>query len=159
MKIGVEKRVVLVLPVDLDQSLPDASERGKGNRNPVDHGPTPTGRKNFSADGDLPVHLLDPQPQFLESQIGGGVKDGFNRSLLFPRSNQIAVRALSTHEAEGVDDDGFPRTRFSGQEVEARTELDLGRCDDGEVLYAQDSQHARELTRVAWNNDHTGSLH
>jgi len=134
---------MLVLSVDLHEDLPDALESGERNRDPVDHGPAPTGSQDLPAYGDLTLGLVDAQAEGLEVETAGHVEDGFDRAFVFTRSHQIAVGPLAADEAKGIDDDGFPGAGLTGQEVQTRAEFDLRGSDDREVFDAQDTEHKK----------------
>ena len=51
-------------------------------------------------------------------------------------------RSFLAHEqAESINQDGFPRAGFAGQQIQPRSELDGEMVDDGVILKAQFEEH------------------
>ena len=57
-------------------------------------------------------------------------------------AHEVARGPAAEQETHGLDQDGFTRAGFAGEDVQARLELDLGRVDDREPLDAEEAKHA-----------------
>ena len=69
------------------------------------------------------------------------LKGGPDGGLLGTAANQFPGCTVAKNGVDGVDEDGFARTRFAGQHVQAGCELHLGLFDDRDIFNFQLCQH------------------
>jgi NCS1 family nucleobase:cation symporter-1 len=143
---GLEKGLVVVRPVDVDQPVAEGREGLERRGRAVDELPVAARRGQGALQHELPV-LDRLESGFLEPRRDRGahaadIEHALDRAGIGAGPDQSAIGALAEEEVEGPDEDRFPRARLAGDRVEPRTKLDRQVGDEREVLDAQMGQHA-----------------
>src|SRR5580765_7943206 len=112
MRRRVQKGLMLVLAVEFDQPVGQVLERAGCRECPVDE------RAAASLRGDLA-----PDQQLFPAIL----EDGFNRRGVLARAYEVARRAPSEEQANGLDEDRLAGPRFARQYVQPRVEFHLDR--------------------------------
>ena len=117
---------MLVLSVKFDQPVGQVLERAGCRECAVDERAAASLRRDLTPDQQLFPAILE---------------DGFNRRGVFAGAYEVARRAASEQQTNGLDEDRLACPRFARQDVQARVEFHLDRVNDSEVSYAQEAEH------------------
>ncbi len=157
LRFGCEQRVVLVLAVDVDETLADISQASRRHQTVVQVGALATTGGENAADGDLVgvagiviarlfrVRAIRGRERSRHRRPG---EQRFDLGLGRAGAQQIGGTAITEHQAERSHEDRLPRTGLAGDDVEARLERDLHVLDDGEIANAEVGEHAAEVVRL-----------
>ena len=130
-----EQRLVLMLPVDVDEELrhlPELCER-HGLIIDLDFR---TRSRDLPADDELPVLRLDLEcPQLPDEFLTEIAEDELHESIRLAAADHVPAGLRAQREIDGADQDGLTGTRFTGQNIEPGLELHLRGVDQGEILY------------------------
>ena len=126
--VRIEQRLMLVLPVQLDQSAAKLAERGRGRERVVDERAAAALRRDLAAHDDFVAAVP--------------LEDGLYGRGLFAGAHEVGARASADEQVDGFDEDRLSRAGFAGEDVEPRLELHLERFDHCEMANAQEAQHA-----------------
>ena len=138
-----QERLVVVLAVDVDQGGGEGFEFAAGHALVV-HPGFAAAVAQGAADVDLAgvvrvveavfgKRLLVCAAQFAEGGADGGA--------CLAVADAAGVGAFAEDEAEGVDENGFARAGFAGQDVVAGTEGDFAVFDDGDLVDGELFEH------------------
>ena len=133
MALRIEQRLVLVLPVQLDERRRLLAERRGGDERVVDERAAAPLRVDVAADDQR------------RSTFGRPHRTPPARGLCLAGADEIGRRAAAHEQADGLDEHRLARPGFAGQDVQTRLEFDLDRIDDGEVLNAKEAKHREGL--------------
>src|SRR5262245_19489348 len=111
---GVEQRLVLVLPVKLDQPRRQILQRAGRRQRTVDERPAASLGGNLAAD---------------EKLFSAALEEGLDGSAVLAGPDQLARSPPAEQQALGLDHNGLARAGFAGQDVQAGIELNLDRVD------------------------------
>src|SRR5688572_16949738 len=136
MRERIEERLMLVLAVDLDETIRQLAKRAGRRQIAVDERAAAPGARHVAADQNLvPV---------------GIVEEGFDRRLRLAGADEVRGRPGAQQQADGLDDDRLACSRLSGQDVEARLELDLDGLNHRKVADAEQAQHVGGTSIVSY---------
>ena len=143
---GIDQRALVMLAVDLDQRGADRFQGLHRDRLVVDEG------------AGAAVGKLDPaQDHFagiVEAVLGqdlccrmalGHIEGRGDLALFGAMANQPGIAAAAERQRERIEQDGFARAGFAGQNREATGELDIEPFDQDDVTDRQTGQHARTI--------------
>ena len=68
-------------------------------------------------------------------------EDAFDERTVGPSPHNVALGTVSQQQSDGIDDDGFSRTSFTCEHIQARFELDADFVDNGKVANGEFGQH------------------
>jgi hypothetical protein len=125
--LRIEQHLVLVLSVQLDESVREFAQRSRRRERIVHEGPAATLCRDLAADDHLAAVDLE---------------DGLNAGGIGARAHQVARRPPAEKEADRLDQDRLARARLASEDVQAGLELDLDLIDDREIADRQVPQHA-----------------
>ena len=148
---GIQERLAEMLSVYVNQGFGERPKGGGRGKPAADIGlALPVAQQVTAEDQKLP--RLDGDPFRVQRGAGGGgdgqVEGRFHHRLIGPRAQQVFAAPRPQHELEGVDEDGFPRPRLAGEDVQARNEGDRQGVDDRHVLDGELAEHADHLSPV-----------
>ena len=138
---GIEQLLMLVLTVQLDESIRQILERRGGGQRAVDERAAAALRRDLAAHDQLAAV--------------GGFEDRFDRGEVFAGADQILSGASAEQQADGFDEDGLAGAGLARQDVERLFKVDGDRLDDREVADGQVADHAgitleRGTAIVSW---------
>ena len=127
----IEKRLVFMLSVDVDEHCPHLTQERHRRRLSVNA----AGAFSIGADGALNEQcvILCGIPRLRKTRscrIGNVGKHSKNLRLCAARAHKIAPHALTEHGVDGVDEDGFARARFAGQHIKAAVKIHISLFND-----------------------------
>ena len=131
-----EKRLMLVLAVDVDHPRSDFFLDGGGGRAAVDATLGPAAPRDFAAEDQKPFFGIEA---VFGRDIGGGlvvrdVENGLDHGFIGPGADHLAAGALAQGHAHGIDNDRLARAGLTREHVEPRPDLEPQVIDQGEVL-------------------------
>ena len=130
MTLRIEQRLVLVLPMQLDQRRCLIVECRRRHERVVDERPA------------APLRVdVTPDDQCLAGLHVGHVKLRLDVCLCLARTDQIGGRAAAHQQPDSLDEHRLAGASFAREDVQARLEFNLDRIDDGEVLNAKEAKH------------------
>ncbi len=132
MALRIEQRLVLVLPVQLDERRCLVAERRGRDERVVDERAAAPLRVDVAADDQRPVEPAVGHVELSPATL---------RALCLARADEVGRGAAAHEQADRLDEHRFACPGFAGQDVQARLEFDLDRIDDGEVLNAKEAKH------------------
>ena len=143
---GFEEAMMLVLTVHFDEVVAKAFEQRHRDRRVVHERAVAAGARQLTSDEKLAVAHRDTR--ILEDRdhrrTGRDIEQGFNCCRGGVTTDDVGLRPRTTHEEDGVDQDGLAGSRLTREHVEPRGELDRRVLDDGEVPDTKLSQHLEE---------------
>src|SRR6476620_12107569 len=104
MRGRIQKRVVLVLTVELDQLNREVLQGGSRRQSTVDEGAASALRAELAADHDLFPAVFE---------------DCLDRRSFFASADEVSCRASTEQQPDGFDEDGLAGTGFASEDVEA----------------------------------------
>jgi hypothetical protein len=132
--IGIEQLLVLVLSVELDQSLSQVTQRCRGRKSAIHKGPTSALRGDFAAhDGLGSVGLLE---------------DCLNGGDLLAGPHEVQRGASAEKQTNGLDENRLAGAGLSREHVERLFKLDGGRLDDCQVSNCEVTNHGRAAVQA-----------
>ena len=136
--------------MDQGQLGRELAEDGDGGRLVVDEDAALAGGENFAAEDDLVAAGVDAV--FFEDGfgVGGGLKDAGDDGLVGAVADDFGGGFAAHQQGQRIDEDGFARAGFAGEQVEAGAKDGDGVIDDGVVFGAQFDEH---LQRTSWKHD------
>ena len=137
----VEAGRALALRVDQGQLRGELPEDGDGGRLVVDEDAALAGGENFAAEDDFVAAGVDAV--FFEDGfgVGRGLKDTGDDGLVGAVADNFGRGFAAHQQGQRIDEDGFARAGFAGEQVETRAEGGDGVIDDGVVFSAQFDEH------------------
>ena len=115
----IEKLLMFVLAMQLDETIREIFERGRGGKRAVDERPASTLRRDLAANDQLAAVF--------------GFEDRFDGREIFAGANEVLRRATTEQEPDGFDEDRFARAGLTCQDVERVFKIDGYRFDDRKV--------------------------
>jgi len=142
-----EKRLVFVLPVQVDERTTHFSHDPGGSRRTTHPGSITAGGRDFSPQNQ--EAFFQPEAVGLEDLVHGrhpfDIEDGFDRRSLRSGSHDSCRSALPQEERQRPHDDRLARPRLAGQGVEAGAQIEGEILDDGVVTDAKFNEHGRAI--------------
>ncbi len=137
----VEAAEALALGVDQGQLRGKLAEDGDGGRLVVDEDAALAGGENFAAEDDVVAGGVDAV--FFEDGlgVGRGLEDAGDDGLVGAVADDLGGGFAAHEQGQRVDQDGFARAGFAGEQVEPGAEGGDGVIDDGVVFSAQFDEH------------------
>ena len=131
MLCHVEKRLIFVLPVNVDEHRPHLAQKRHRRGLSVDA----TGAFPVGADGafDEQCLIVDGIARLCKARfhrVGNIGKHSKDLCLCTARAHQIAPHAFAEHSVDSINENGFSGTRLTGQHVKAAVEIHIGFFDD-----------------------------
>lgn len=84
-------------------------------------------------------------PQFSEQRMSGRkVKRRFEQSLFFPGSDLLGRTSSAYEKGDGIDEEGFAGTGFTGEHRKSGLKLNVKLLDQGKINNAQLGKHRSE---------------
>ncbi len=130
----VEKLLVLVLSVKLDERVRQRPEIAGGGQRAVDE------RAAAALRGDL---ATDDQLVTLSR-----FKHGLDRCEVFAGPDQVLSRPAAQQQADGANQNGLAGPCLAGEDVERLFKLDRDRLDHREVPDGEEANHAKRGTAI-----------
>ena len=143
MHFYVEQGLMGVLPVDVNERVPDLLENGGRYGNAVDAAGVLSGSGQFAEQDQLSVLRFHLQlfQNLVHGFRRGDLEFRFHGRPVFPILDHIAVCALSEHEIERFDDNRFPGAGLARQNRETVLEFDRLLIDQRYVPDMDSSKH------------------
>jgi len=135
MRQRIEKRLMLMLAVQFYQLRRQFAQRSRGRDDAINEGAAAALTREF------PFH----------NGVGPGVfEDRLDGSAGLTSPHKVGRCTTTQQESDGFHEDRFTRSRLTGQDVEARFELDVDSLDYREVTNAQDTKHVSGTSIVSY---------
>lgn len=137
---------MLTLAVDVYQSLSDLPQEGQGHRPTIDTADTAAFGPHLARE-DEEVGLVAFQTFPLQERAQGGLmgriqaEDSLHQGSVGAGAHDGGVGAAAQHQADCINDDGFSRSRFSGQDDEAGGEEEVEFVYDGKIANMEFGKH------------------
>ena len=140
-----QQRLVFVLPVDVDQQPAAFPQHRNGRGPPVDAAAAFSlgGYRALDEQHAVLVGFKPELPQLVLRRGGQIAEHGGHRRLPAAGAHQVPADPLAEHRVDRIDNNGFARTGFAGQHVEAGIEGDVGLFDHRDIFNMQTPQHKR----------------
>ena len=130
-----EERLMLMLPVDVDEELCYLPELRECHGLIIDLD-FRTRSGDLPADDELPVLRLDVErPQLPDEFLAEITEDKLHESIRLSAADHVPAGLRAQRKIDGADQDRLSGTRLTGQNIEPWLELHLGGVDQGEILY------------------------
>ena len=121
LRVDVEQRLRLVLPVEVHEQPTDLREDARGDRRSIHPCAGAAVRAHLAPQYDGVV--LDVHAALIENRRRGRVTRDVEHALddgaVGAGSDEVAARALAKQQPKRADDDRLPGSRLAGQHVEA----------------------------------------
>ena len=144
MSFRMQEGLVVVLAVDVYQTVADLAQRRHGDTAVVEVGPVfAIGCYRAFDENPAVFHF---KPLALDQLQGFGVghlQAGLDRGRSFPGADGVGVGPPAKDEIQGREDDGLARSGFSRQDIEAGMKFDRQVFDDGKFADLQFMEHER----------------
>lgn len=140
MSIGIEKRGLLTLPVNVDKMLAKLFEQRGRHELIVDEDPVSTRPRYLSPDNDLVISFdarIGQEPPYFAACS----KQPLYLSGISPVFDQIIRDPFAGQSAKRIHDDRLARTGLARKQVKARTKFDLKRIDQCNVSDLEKIEH------------------
>ena len=127
--------------MDQGQLRGELAENGDGGRLIVDEDAALAGREDFAAQDDFAAAGVDAV--FFEDGLGvvRRFKNTGDDGLVSAVAHHFDRGFAAHQQSQRIDEDGFARAGFAGEQVEPRAERGDGVIDDGVVFSAQFDEH------------------
>ena len=144
---GLQKRLMGVLAVNVDEAFAQVAQLRRRDGNAVDPGARASLVVDRSADEQRLVRAL--KFVFLQPAVGPFGRGEFRNDVgaLRAFANDSRIAASAEDELERVDQNGLPRTRFPRENGEPPTNVKGKRFDDHEVAKTEAREHGGTPTR------------
>ena len=149
---GMKKRLMIVRPVHVHEPLTDAGENIQRGRRAVDELTIRPRTRERTLEDELVV-ITRLKSVLIEKAFERcaelfHVEHRLHRAGITAAADERAIRALTEHEIERADDDGFARARLAGDDVATGLEFQRQVAHEGEVFDAQRRQHGFSARRI-----------
>ena len=139
----VEQGGRIMLPVNVHQLDAQLPQHGHGNQGSVDPAHIFAVQKNVPLNHRLPVI---GHPVFIEPIQGGNLgKDSTDRGLFLPCPYHVPICSLAQNGRDGINDNGFTGTGFTGKNIEAGSKRNIRALNNRDVFDVQKIQHGCSL--------------
>src|SRR5262249_10816577 len=125
----VKQRLLLVLPMDIQQERSEFAQSRHCSRLIVDVNAISFVRRNLAPNDDFSAFGIEPEPVEVRSQIH--IEDGFNDGAVFAGADHFGGSLRSGQQSEGVHDDRFSGSGFAGKEIKTFFEMKFELIDEG----------------------------
>ncbi len=142
MSVGIDKRAVVVLAVDLDQHLAGLAHQLNAERLVVDKG-LGAAVGGLLATEDQVAFVIDAvfAQKLAGTAVQADIEDGGHLALVLAMAHKTAVAAPAKGQRQTVEQDGFARTRLTGQHREAGLEGKIQPLDQDDIADRKLDQH------------------
>lgn len=147
---GMEKGLVVVGAMQIDEEGADAFEEGERGGGVVDEGLGAAGSLDDAPQDQLAVFAGVQACVGQDGVNGLGVREaenGFDDALGFAGADGGGVGAFAEEQIESADEDGFAGAGFAGDDVESGFEGDGCFFDEREIFDSQQGKHEAEDSR------------
>jgi len=145
-----QQRLVFVLAVNVHQGFAQFAQQLHGGRLAIDvsAGTAVTAEDAPQLALVAQVHVMVGEP-CLHRRVGADIEAGGNLGAVLAVADPVAVRAITQHQAERVDQDRFAGARFASECRHAGRQLEIDLVNDGQLADMNVRQHAaRTITAV-----------
>ena len=155
---GVHQRPLVMLAVNLHQRGADRLQSLHADRLIVEESAgAPVGKLHAAQD-----HLAGVIEAVLAQDGAGGmllrhIKYGRDLALLGPIAYQTRIAAPAQRQRERVQQDGFARAGFTGEDSQTFEEIDIEPLDQDDVADRKPGQHAGLVLRQSISGEESGS--
>ena len=137
----VQQLLAVVLAMDIQKLSAQGLELGHRHRAAVDPAQVLAVGQDLPLEEKLPV-LVGAGPVLGKPGQGLHLGEGpRHQGRLGPRADQVPAGPLPGDRPHSVHHDGLARAGLTGEGVEAPTEDDVRRLDDGDILDVKDGEH------------------
>ena len=112
-------RLVLVLPVHVDEAAAGLAQRAAGREDAIDQGAAAALGGDFAAHDHLAAVV--------------GLEDRFDARLVFARAHEVGRGTAADEQADGAHQDALAGAGLAGEDGKAGLEFQLQPVDDSEV--------------------------
>ena len=133
MRPLIEKRLLPVLAVEVDELPPERLQGGHGGQLVVDEHPAPPLRGDLAPENDLAPVI--------------GVEHGLHDGLVFTGAYQLGGRPPPDEQMQRAEHDRLAGARLAGEHGEAGAELDVDPLDDRKIPDAEIPNHSHSPRR------------
>ena len=137
----VEQTHRIVLAVDVDQSAAQLPQDGCRSRHSVDAAAALALSSDLAAEQQRLRALVAGLLQLVQHSRRHLLKGGTDHRLCSPGTHQVFRGAVAKDRIDGIDQDGFARTGFTGQYIQPRFKVHLCLLDHGNIFNLQAAQH------------------
>lgn len=141
--VVVEKGLVVVLAVEIDEEASDFAEGADGDGSGVEADGGAAVGGDVALDDEASVFEFDA---FLGAEgesegVGAEVGDKADGAFASSGADKVAVGASAEGEADTVDEEGFAGAGLAGEGREAGPEFKAGLVDDGDIFDGELKEH------------------
>src|SRR5690625_1764120 len=136
MGTGAQQALVSVLTVDIDQQGAQIAQLSQGGRSTVDKSPAAVVGVDGAPQDELGIstHALIIQPL---PDRGSGSKNGGDFGALSALADKALLGACAQCEGQGINEDGFTSTSFSGKYAKSGVKMDMCLINNDKISYVQ----------------------
>ena len=130
--LSLEQTLLVALPVEIDDvGLNLTKERLIGQLMVDEDAPTATSCPQLPANHQSLVEPLHPclTQDREQGLVSLNIEHSLDDSPRGTTADQIGRASLALQQSQGINDDRFPRSRLSAEQVQSRLELDLSLLD------------------------------
>src|SRR6185369_15677447 len=150
MRLGIEKRLLIPLPVNVDEKRAQIAEQRVCGELIVDEDLVSAGGRNLAANYEFvrgrQTCIIKERFEF---RIRSHREEPLDRSAFTARLQQFAGKSSTDQHAERVDNDRLARPRLTRKQIEPILKLNLQTIDEGYVGDIQELKHRAKITQIA----------
>ena len=139
---GVQKAHRIVLAVDVDETAAELPQHRRCGGHPIDAAAALALGGDLAAEhqrrGALVPGLFQTVQHCLRHIVKGGPDHGLGRA----GAHKVLGGAVAQNGIDGVDEDGFARTRLACQHIQAFFKVNVGFLDDCHIFNLEAAQHS-----------------
>src|SRR5262249_11298845 len=139
----VKQRLLLVLPVNIQQERSQFTQSRHCSRLIVDVNAISVVRRNLAPNDEFRAFAIESKPIEVRTHIH--FEDGFNDVPALSGANHSSGRLRSRQQSKSVHDDRFSGSGFAGKEIKTFFEMKFELIDEGKISDAKKPQHTRAL--------------
>src|SRR5688572_24406992 len=149
LRVFVDQRLRLMLSVQVHEPTTNLGKARRSRGGVVDPCAGAARDSHFAAQHDATLLELDAAliEHPLDIGLVGDVEHALDHRAIGAGANEVSTGAFPEEQTERADDDGLPRARFAGKDIESRRQRQRQRLNDGEVANAQLGQHYSPSSR------------
>ena len=129
--------LIVVLPVDVDETGGEIPQHGCGGRHAVDPAVALAFGTDLTIKKKFVSRLIACLFQLAANSLGQVGKGGPDTGFARPGADKVAAGAVAQNGIDGVDQDTFACARLAGQNVQTGRELRFGLLDDRNIFNFQ----------------------
>jgi len=140
----LEERLMIMRSMQIHQQRPKPFQQGEGHGHIVDNGLTAARRLDLPSENEqsVPAGIQSGLLQHGVDPLGMcKLKGGLDQTLAFTCTDGGGVGPFPQQQGQRPDQNGFSRSGFTGDDVQACFKGNSGLLHEGEILHSQHCQH------------------